>query len=97
MNAILNTIENLTDQAMLTEIVKLIDSRIEEVYDEKENFMYHDEIDDYIYVVYYLDRKVYYCKGKEAYENYIRDDEALSVYRKTKDLFPTYELLLEKY
>lgn len=81
----------------LTELKKLIELKIQEDYDRKENFMLHDRIDDYIYVVYYIDGEYHsYCKGCDAYERYMRDADAVSIKRKTKDLFPVYEDLIEK-
>ena len=80
----------------LIRLKELIDARIEEVYDFKCNFMIHDRLDNYIYVVRFVDGDHhYYVKGNEAYHRFLEDD-AISVERKTKDLFPTVELLLKK-
>ena len=86
----------ITNQADLMKMKKEIENRIDEIYYRKENFMYHDKIDYYLYVVVYPDRKITYETGKKAYDNFISDECALCVQRKTKDLFPTYELLLER-
>lgn len=83
-----------TDLLMLKE---LIDSKMEDDYDLKENFMLHDTIDNYLYVVYYVDDNHHtYAKGKEAYDEFIANDFAIRVARKTKNLYPTYEDLLIK-
>ncbi len=81
----------------LNELKKLIDLKIQEEYDRTENFMLHERIDDYIYIVYYFDDSYhYYCIGADAYNEYIRNEYAVKIGRKTKDLFPTYEMLMEK-
>ena len=81
----------------LEELKKLIDIKIREEQERAENFMLHDWTDNYIYVVYYLNGEYhYYCKGKEAYKRYLNDADAIKVARKTKDLFPNYETILEK-
>ena len=81
----------------LNELKKLIELKIQEDYDRKENFMLHDKLDDYIYIVHYFDESFHYlCRGKDAYEEFIRDPKAVKISRKTKDLFPTYEDLIEK-
>lgn len=79
------------------ELRNCIDEQIEKNYDLKENFMYHSKVDDYIYQVDYIDgsyRK--YCKGAEAYEHYINDENAISVQRLTKTLYPEYEMIMSK-
>lgn len=81
----------------LTKLKELIEEKIQEDYHRKENFMLHDRIDDYIYLVYYLDNEYhYYYKGKDAYDEYIKNVEAVKIVRKSKDLFPTFETLIEK-
>lgn len=81
----------------LVELKRLIDIQIQDEYEQVDNFMLHTEIDEYIYVVYYDDSRFhYYCKGKDAYKEYTINPHALMIKRKTKDLYPTYELLLEK-
>ena len=80
----------------LYQLKDLIDDRIAETYYWKENFMTHTEIDNYIYVVYLEDgNHHFFAKGEEAYKRYLEDD-AVSIDRKTKDLFPVYETLLVK-
>lgn len=83
-----------TDLLMLKE---LINDKMYDDYDLKENFMLHDTIDNYLYVVYYTDSTHHtFAKGKQAYDEYISNDSAIRVARKTKNLFPTYEDLLIK-
>ena len=80
----------------LDQLKKLIDGRIAETYDWKENFMTHNEIDNYLYVVYLEDGQYhYYHKGADAYQRYLEDD-AIMVDRKTKDLFPKFETIFVK-
>ena len=80
----------------LDQLKKLIDGRIAETYDWKENFMTHTDFDNYIYIVYFEDGgHHFYFKGAEAYKRYLEDD-AIMVDRKTKDLFPIYETILVK-
>ena len=81
----------------LHELKKLIDKKIEEEYHLPENFMLHDCVDEYIYIVDYMDGSYHYdCIGKRAYEEYINNIEAIRIRRKTKRLSPTYETLLVK-
>lgn len=75
---------------------KNIQIQIESKKQEKENFMYRDEKDDYIYIVYfYDDTRRYYQTGQKAYNDYLKA-EAAKIGRKTKTLFPVFETLLEK-
>lgn len=81
----------------LMEIKRLVEQKIQEDYDRPENFMYHDRIDDYIYIVDYADGSYHYDYiGKRSYQEYIGNEDAIRIRRKTKDLSPTYETLLEK-
>ena len=90
-----NRFTTLTGTELLR-LKDLIDQRIKEVYDFKCNFMIHDQIDNYIYIVNMADGEYhYYIKGDEAYKRFLEDD-AVSIERKTKDLFPIIELLLKK-
>lgn len=81
----------------LHELKRLIEQKIQEEYDLPENFMHHDKVDDYIYIVEYFDGSYHYdCIGKRSYEEYIGNVNAVRIRRKTKELYPTYETLLEK-
>ena len=81
----------------LNELKKLIENKIQEEYDLPENFMHHDRIDDYIYIVDYLDGSYhFYCIGRQAYDEYIANIEAIRIRRKDKHLKPKYETLLDK-
>lgn len=81
----------------LNELRELIETKIQEEYDRAENFMLHDSLDDYIYIVYYFDDSYHsYCRGADAYNEYMKNDFAIKIGRKTKDLFPVYEMLLKK-
>ena len=74
-----------------------IDQQLQNIYDLKENFFTHETTDDYIYIVTYLDGHdhIDYI-GARAYKEYIDNVDAIRIDRKTKDLFPKYEILLEK-
>lgn len=81
----------------LLKLKELIDNKMDDDYYLRENFMLHDCVDCYLYVVYYTDGTHHtYARGKQAYDEYISCDYAIRVARKTKDLFPTYEDLLIK-
>ena len=57
----------------------------------------HDRIDDYLYKIHYADGNTYVmCKGKQAYERYLKEEDATWIERYTKNLFPTYEFLERK-
>ena len=56
----------------------------------------HD-VDEWLYVLYYNDGKTYTTwKGKEAYERYCEDERIYLIMRKTKNLFPLWEVVLER-
>lgn len=76
---------------------ELINNKIDEVSALDENFMLHDYIDSYFYIVYYLDGSWrLFTKGKDAYDNYARNAEAVRIVSKTKNLRPTYTELIRK-
>ena len=80
----------------LEHLKQIIDEQIQIDYEKKDNFMLHDTLDDYLYVVYFENGTYHsFCKGKDAYER-DKEDDAVKVVRKSKDLFPTIEILLEK-
>ena len=84
-----------TDQ--LLSLKSAIEEKIEENYNLKENFYLHDKTDDYIYICVYEDGEIHRdYLGSRAYKRYLEDDRIVAIKRKTKDLFPTYEDLLEK-
>lgn len=92
-----NLLDNITSAALLNRIKEYANNRIIDNYYLAENFMFHDKIDNYIYEINYKDGSSYVDYiGQRAYDKYIHDDDAINIYRKTKDLFPTRELLLEK-
>lgn len=73
----------------------LIDKRMEQIYDD--NFQIHEKIDEYLYYVVYDDLSHHlYCKGADAYRHYTNDINAVRIERKTKDLFPSWELMMTK-
>lgn len=78
-------------------IKDLVNAQIDIEYEKPENFMYHKKIDDYLYLVYYQDGTFnLFCIGADAYERFMKRDDAVRVERKTKDLFPKYEVILKK-
>lgn len=81
--------------ADLDAVKKIIADREEALYEER--WWTHDKIDDYLYYVYYEDGTSWmHCIAKYVYDEYMRNDRAVMLKRKTKDLFPTWETLLEK-
>lgn len=57
----------------------------------------HDRIDNYLYYVYYDDGTQWmHCVAKKVYDEYIKNEKAICIKRKTKDLFPTWETMLTK-
>lgn len=62
-----------------------------------ENFMYNEFRDDYIYVLIYRNGdKGYEQTGQKAYKKYSESSDIIRLDRKTKDLRPKWETLLEK-
>ena len=81
----------------LLNLRELLNEKIDEVSSLTENFMLHDYIDEYFYYVCYIDGSRYlYTKGKEAYDEFTRNMDAVSIVSKTKDLFPVYTELMRK-
>ena len=79
----------------LKRIKELFDQKYLEVCQKDANYQVHDFKDDYLYIIYYPDgNRSISANGAEAYEKYLKDGIRLD--RKTKDLFPVYETLLEK-
>lgn len=63
----------------------------------KEMWWTHERMDEYLYIIHYADGHTHLvCKGKEAYNIYEKDSDAIMVEGKTKDLFPTYKVLIRK-
>ena len=88
--------ERLASQDLI-KLKEQIDRQLEEIYERKENFYLHEKIDDYIYIVHYLDGHTHMDYiGARSYNEYISNEDAIKIERKTKDLFPTYETLMEK-
>ena len=81
----------------LSRVKDLVDQQLEDEYYKKENFMLHDKKDDYLYDVLYNDNtKLRFYIGQKAFKEYQENKRAVSIYRITKDLFPTKELLLQR-
>lgn len=80
----------------LLALKKMIEDQIEYARHLKENFYLNEQTDDYIYIVRYNDGSFHYVfKGAEAYNEYI-ESGAVMLERKTKDLFPKFEILMER-
>ena len=78
-------------------IKDMVNRQIDIEYEKPENFMYHTTVDDYLYVVYYEDgTSNLFCIGADAYDRFRRRADAVMVKRKTKDLFPSYEVILKR-
>ena len=81
----------------LLNLKSMIDDQIEAAYDLPENFYLHETLDDYLYIVKYDDGSSHlYIKGAQAYREYKANRCAVGIIRKTKDLFPVFELMLVK-
>ena len=81
----------------LQRVKEIVDEQLQFDYEKPENFMLHEKTDDYLYEVYMNDNsKITFCIGKKAYKEYQENKRAVSIYRKTKDLFPERELLIER-
>lgn len=81
----------------LLALKKMVEDQIEYAKHLKENFYLNELTDDFIYIVWYMDGSYHYMfKGAEAYNEYIGNQRATKLERKTKDLFPKFELLMEK-
>ena len=81
--------------AELKRFKELFDKKYNEVVQLDCNYPMHDYIDNYLYIVYFKDGTHHlFSKGEDAYDTYSRCGVRLE--RKTKDLFPIYETLLEK-
>ena len=89
---------DLLDKLSGTELKRIkqyFDKKFSEVVKKDSNYIMHDFLDDYFYIVYFNNGTHHlYSKGEDAYNNYMSDGIRLE--RKTKDLFPMYETLLEK-
>lgn len=93
----LKKIISTLDGIDLNRVKDLVDQQLEDEYYKKENFMLHEKIDNFLYEVYMNDHsKITFCIGKKAYKEYQQNKQAVSIYRKTKDLFPERELLIER-
>lgn len=57
-------------------IKSMVLEREDELYEER--WYTHDRIDDYLYIVHYKDGHTHLtCKGKDSYEEYINNDDAV--------------------
>lgn len=90
-------ISHIKHGEFIEQIKELIEDNIRENYYLKDNFKFHDKLDSYFYITtfangeYHLD-----TTGKRGYERFIENEDAIKLERKTKDLFPTYEVLMTK-
>lgn len=82
---------------LLDEIKKYIDEQIETQLDKRENFMFRDYVDDVFFAIYFKDgSRDLQCKGMKAYEIFIKDDTAIRIETRTKELKPRNEVLMIK-
>lgn len=97
LNTVEENIKEITNNKTLEKIIEVVENQMEINFDLKENFMYHDKIDNYIYVIKYSDEHLFYDYiGKRTYEKYLLDKDAIEIQRWSKDVYPTKELLLSK-
>ena len=79
----------------LKRVKELFEQKYAEVAQKDSNYQVHDFVDDYLYIVYYPNGEHHLTlKGADAYARYLK--EGIRLDRKTKDLFPTYETLLQR-
>ena len=83
------------DPATMDAVKQLLAKREKELYNER--WWSHGKTDNYIYIVNYAngDYHMDYL-GERSYQRYLKDDDAVSIGRRTKDLFPIYEELMRK-
>lgn len=96
----LNEFRSLLKNMSANELAELrdqVDDEIQEIYWADENFWMREKTDSFIYITRYDDGSYYYDYiGKNAYERYLNDTNAIQLDYKTKDLFPTYGTLMRK-
>lgn len=81
----------------LYELKTNVDEQIEDLYFCDENFFRRTQTDSYIYAVVYEDCSYhYYYLGERAYNEYMGNRYAKRIEYKTKDLFPTYGVLMSR-
>lgn len=81
----------------LEQLKEMIAARQEYLKTLAENFLYNEFKDDYIYITYFEDGSYYYdMTGASAYKRYKNNPGAVKICRKTKDLKPKYQTILEK-
>lgn len=81
----------------LLALKRMIEEQIDYARHLKENFYLNEQTDDFIYIIRYKDGSYHYVfKGAEAYNEYVESKDAVSIERKTKDLFPKFEILMRK-
>ena len=82
----------------LIALKKMVEEQIEYARHLKDNFYLNEQFDDFIYIVHYSDGEYHYIfKGKDAYNEYKDNPAAIRLERKTKELFPKFEILMEKW
>lgn len=75
-------------------VKELIAKREEELW---EPMWWTHECDQWFYYLYYQNGEYYMTwKGKEAYEKFMDDDRFVKIVRKTKNLFPTCQTIVER-
>ena len=93
----LNIELNKMSGAELMQLKELINKEMQNQYDNIDNFMYHDTVDEYLYVFFRIDgTRCIECIGERAYKRFMDDPLAYEIGRETKNLFPTYETLIVK-
>ena len=81
----------------LYELKEKVDEEIADQYWCDANFFHREEKDSYIYIVVYNDLTYHYDYiGERTYNEYMRNEKAIRIECKTKDLFPEYKVLMAK-
>lgn len=97
IDRLMSTISSLQGTQII-EIRAMIEAELKRVERREENFFMHDYPDGYAYYVKYNDGSYHiYCKGKQAYNEFIKSEDALLIYRTDNaELFPVKEIIMEK-
>lgn len=87
----------IDDSLTLNDLKEFIIEQITLNLDKRENFMYRDYQDYYLYAIYFEDgTRTMVSKGCRAYEIFTEYDDAYRIETRTKELFPEYDLLMIK-
>lgn len=92
----MKSIQEMSIQELLA-LQSDVQDQLAELYWSDENFYNREEKDSYVYIVVYDDLTYHYDYiGERAYREYLKNDNAIRIECKTKTLFPTYKVLMQK-